>query len=34
MDNKEIFDNNKCNSIAFLNQKRIQKMEEYHLDEW
>ena len=34
MENKEMFDNHKCNCIAFINQKGIQEMEEYQFDEY
>lgn len=34
MENKDFFDNHKCNCIAFLNQKGIQEMEEYQFDEY
>ena len=34
MENKEIFDNHKCNCIAFLNQKGIQEMEEYQFENY
>ena len=34
MENKRVFENHKCNCIAFLNQKGIQEMEEYQFDEY
>ena len=34
MSSEELFNNHKCNCIAFLNQKGIQEMEEYQFDEY
>ena len=34
MENKQIFENHKCNCVAFLNQKGIQEMEEYQFENY
>lgn len=34
MENKEFFENHKCNCISFLNQVGVQEMEEYQFDKY
>lgn len=34
MENKEIFENHKCNCISFLNQTGVREMEEYQFNEY